>query len=139
LLYNDYLVDPSNPIFASVPESIKDIDYSSSLADKSVEKFFMELSKKRFQARVQPSIELPTMCGNMYCASVYSSLCSIITNVDQLAGKRIGVFSYGSGLASSFFSIRVRGSVDEIREKMDIKNRLANRRIVEPKVYDEVL
>jgi hydroxymethylglutaryl-CoA synthase len=138
LLYNDYRKDPANPIFATVPEAIKDLDYTASLADKSVEKTFMELSKKKFQARVQPSIELPTMCGNMYCASVYSSLCSLIANVDQLEGKRIGVFSYGSGLASSFFSIRVRGSVGDIRAKMDVKNRLANRRIVEPQVYDEV-
>ncbi len=138
LLYNDYLNDPSNPIFASIPEAIEKLDYAASLADKSVEKTFMELSKKKFQARVQPSIELPTMCGNMYCASVYSSLCSLIANVDQLEGKRIGVFSYGSGLASSFFSVRVRGSVDDIRAKMDIKSRLANRRIVEPQVYDEV-
>jgi hydroxymethylglutaryl-CoA synthase len=138
LLYNDYLKDPTNPVFASIPETIKSLDYTASLADKSVEKTFMELSKKKFQARVQPSIELPTMCGNMYCASVYSSLCSLIANVDQLEGKRIGVFSYGSGLASSFYSVRVRGSVDDIRAKMDIKNRLVNRRIVEPKVYDEV-
>jgi hydroxymethylglutaryl-CoA synthase len=138
LLYNDYLKDPSNSIFASVPETIKSLDYTASLADKSVEKTFMELSKKKFQARVQPSVELPTMCGNMYCASVYSSLCSLISNVDQLEGRRIAVFSYGSGLASSFFSLRVRGSVDDIRAKLDIKSRLANRRIVEPKVYDEV-
>jgi hydroxymethylglutaryl-CoA synthase len=140
LLYNDYLADPSNPLFASVPESIKGLDYQASLTDKTVEKTFLELAKKRYQSRVQPTIEMPTMCGNMYCASVYSSLCSLLTNVpsDQVIGRRIGVFSYGSGLASSFFSLRVRGSVEEMREKLDIKNRLESRRIVEPQVYDEV-
>jgi len=140
LLYNDFLKEPSNPLFASVPESIKSLDYSASFTDKSVEKTFMDLAKKRFQARVQPSIELPTMCGNMYSASVYSSLCSILTNIpaDQLLGRRIGVFSYGSGLASSFFSIRVRGDVAEMSSKLDVKSRLANRRVVEPKMYDEM-
>jgi hydroxymethylglutaryl-CoA synthase len=140
LLYNDYLADPSNPLFAAIPESIKSLDYQTSLTDKTVEKTFMELAKKRYQARVQPTIEMPTMCGNMYSASVYSSLCSLIANIssDQLAGKRIAVFSYGSGLASSFYSIRVRGSVQEMQEKLDIKKRLESRRIVEPQVYDEV-
>jgi hydroxymethylglutaryl-CoA synthase len=140
LLYNDYLKDPSNPLFASVPESIKTLDYTASLTDKTVEKTFMELAKKKYQARVQPTITMPTMCGNMYSASVFSSFCSLIANKspEELVGKRIAIFSYGSGLASSFYSIRVRGSTKEMQEKMDILNRLENRRIVEPQVYDEV-
>jgi hydroxymethylglutaryl-CoA synthase len=140
LLYNDYLSDPTNPLFAEVPGEIKNLTYEASISDKSVEKTFMALGKKRYAQRVQPTIEVPTMCGNMYCASVYSSLCSLFMNVEseQLQGKRVGVFSYGSGLASSFFSLRIKGSTKEITEKMDIKNRLASRRTVEPAVYDEV-
>ena len=140
LLYNDYLSDPSNPLFAEVSEDIKNLTYEASISDKSVEKTFMALAKKRYTQRVQPTIEVPTMCGNMYCASVYSGLCSLLMNVDseQLQGKRIGIFSYGSGLASSFFSLRIKGSTKEITEKMDIKNRLASRKTVEPAVYDEV-
>lgn len=141
ILYNDYLNDPSNPIFASVPESIKAIEKDASYTDKTIEKTFMELAKKRYQSRVQPGILLPTMCGNMYCASVYSSLCSLLTNIssDDLQGKRIGVFSYGSGLASTFFSLRVRGSTEEMRTKLEINNRLDGRRVVEPQVYDDVI
>lgn len=140
ILYNDYLKDPTNPIFASIPESVKAIEYEASLTDKTVEKTFMALAKKRYEQRVVPSIEIPTMCGNMYCASVYSSLCSLLTNIssDDLQGKRIGLFSYGSGLASTFFSFKVRGSTEEISKKLDIKSRLQNRRIVEPQVYDDV-
>jgi hydroxymethylglutaryl-CoA synthase len=140
LLYNDYLSDPNNPLFAEVPGEIKNLTYEASISDKSVEKTFMALAKERYAERVQPTIEVPTMCGNMYCASVYSSLCSLLMNVDseQLQGKRVGVFSYGSGLASSFFSLRIKGSTKEITEKMDIKSRLASRRTVEPAVYDEV-
>ncbi|KAF2097464.1 hydroxymethylglutaryl-CoA synthase [Rhizodiscina lignyota] len=140
LLYNDYLVDPSNPLFAEVPAEIKDITYEASISDKSVEKTFMALAKKRFAQRVQPSVEVPTMCGNMYCASVYSSFCSLLMNVpsEELQGKRVAIFSYGSGLASSFFSLRIRGSTKEIAEKMDVKARLAARRTVEPAVFDEM-
>jgi hydroxymethylglutaryl-CoA synthase len=140
LLYNDYLLNPSNPIFNSVPESVKDIDIVASLTDKTVEKTFMALANKRYQKAVQPSIQVPTMCGNMYCASVYASLVSLISNVsaEDISGRRIGVFSFGSGLASSFFSIRVRGSTEEMRQNLDIPNRLENRRVVNPEVYDEV-
>ena len=140
MLYNDYLSSPQNPAFSSVPPEIADISYEASLSDKSVEKTFMALVKKRFAERVQPSINVPTLCGNMYCASVYGSLISILCNVpgEKLAGKRVGVFSYGSGLASSLFSLKVQGDVSEIVEKIDLQKRLDARRTVAPEVYDEV-
>jgi hydroxymethylglutaryl-CoA synthase len=140
LLYNDYLADPSNPLFAEVPKELHDIDYKQSITDKTVEKTFMALAKKRFASRVQPSIHVPTMCGNMYCASVWASLCSLLSYVKgaELTGKRIGIFSYGSGLASSIFSVKVTGSVEEIAQKMDLDARLASRTVVPPEAYDEV-
>ena len=140
LLYNDYLADPENPLFKDVPAELKSMPYEQSVTDKSVEKTFVALSKKRFASRVQPSIEVPTMCGNMYCASVYSSLVSLISNItsDDIQGKRVGIFSYGSGLASSMFSLRVRGSTEEMRSKIDLHTRLHARRTVAPEVYDEM-
>jgi hydroxymethylglutaryl-CoA synthase len=95
LLYNDFLANPSNPIFAEVSAELRDLDYATSVTDKTVEKTFLGLAKKRFNARVQPSIEVPTMCGNMYCGSVYGSLCSLLSNLDgeNSTGKRIGMFS----------------------------------------------
>ncbi|KAK6001789.1 hypothetical protein QM012_002279 [Aureobasidium pullulans] len=140
MLYNDYKKNPENPIFAEVPAEIKDMDIETSYSDKTVEKTFMALSKKRFAARVQPSIQVPTMCGNMYCGSVYGSLCALLSNVSSqdLQGKRVGIFSYGSGLASSFFSFRVKGSTEEMMKQIDLQNRLDSRRVVAPEVYDEM-
>ncbi|ORX98748.1 hydroxymethylglutaryl-CoA synthase [Clohesyomyces aquaticus] len=140
LLYNDYLSNPTNPIFADVPPELRDLDYAASVTDKAVEKTFMGLSKKRFAARVHPSIEVPTMCGNMYCGSVYGSLCSLIANIDSESsvGKSIGMFSYGSGLASSMFSFKVRGSIAELQKTLNIHARLESRRTVAPEVYDEM-
>ncbi|KAF2032325.1 hydroxymethylglutaryl-CoA synthase [Setomelanomma holmii] len=140
LLYSDYLVNPSNPLFAEVPAELRDMDYATSITDKTVEKTFMALAKKRFASRVQPSINVPTQCGNMYCGSVYGSLASILANIDSqtLQGKRIGLFSYGSGLASSMFSFKVKGSVENIAKQLDIPARLESRRVVAPEVYDEM-
>ncbi|EER26467.1 3-hydroxy-3-methylglutaryl coenzyme A synthase [Coccidioides posadasii str. Silveira] len=140
LLYNDFLANPSHPAFAEVPAELRDLDYDKSLSDKSVEKTFMALTKKRFTERVQPSIQVATMCGNMYCASVYGGLASLLCNgtFDPAKPKRVGIFSYGSGLASSMFSIKIVGDVSGIVQKLDLQKRIDARRVVPPEVYDEM-
>jgi hydroxymethylglutaryl-CoA synthase len=140
MLYNDYLSDPSLPIFADVPSELRDIEYKASLTDKTVEKTFMALTKKRFNERVQPAIQVANMCGNMYCGSVYGGLVGLISNIapKQLKDKKLGIFSYGSGLASSMFSLKVVGDTSEMVEKLDLQQRLESRRVVAPEVYDEV-
>jgi hydroxymethylglutaryl-CoA synthase len=140
MLYNDYLAAPEHQSFRSVPAEYREMDYATSLTDKTLEKTFMGLSKKRFEQRVQPSILAPTMCGNMYTASVYSALVSLVSNVksEQLQGKTVGIFSYGSGLASTLFSLKVKGDVSNIAEKIDLHARLDARITLSPETYDEV-
>jgi hydroxymethylglutaryl-CoA synthase len=140
LVYNDYLLNPTHPAFAEVDPGLRDLDYEKSLSDRSVEKTFMGLTKKRFNERVRPSLEVATMCGNMYCASVYGGLVSLLSNVsfDPRRPKRVGIFSYGSGLASSMFSVKIVGDVTSMVEKLDLENRLNARLTVAPEVYDEV-
>lgn len=140
MLYNDFLEDPSHPQFKEVASELRDLDYETSLTDKTVEKTFMALSKKRFTERVQPSIQVATMCGNMYCGSVYGGLVGLISLIapKTLHGKRLGVFSYGSGLASSMFSLKVVGDTTEMAEKLNLEDRLNSRRVVAPEVYDEM-
>lgn len=140
LLYSDYLAGVEDPVFGSVPESFREMEYTASLTDKSLEKTFMNLTKGKFDKRVKPTLTASTMCGNMYTASLYSGLVSLVSNVPpaELQGKRVGLFSYGSGLASSLFSLRVKGDVSYISEKIDLRARLDKRRAVDPEVYDEV-
>lgn len=138
LLYNDFLANPTAEQFADVPAELRDISYESSLSDRAIEKAFLGLTKKRFNERVGPAIEVPTNCGNMYTASVYSGLCSLLKNVDseRLQGKTIGVFSYGSGLASSLFSIKVKGDTSALQNALNLEKRLAERTVVSPETYD---
>jgi len=140
LLYHDFLANPDSPVFAEVPPEVRDMDYKKSLTDKVVEKTFMGLTKKRFQERVSPGIQVATVCGNMYCASVWGGLASLISHVDSatLQGKRIGLFSYGSGLAASFCSFRVNGSTQKIADVLDIPNRLVARRAAPPEEFESV-
>lgn len=140
LLYHDYLANPDSPAFAEVAPELRDMDYEKSLTDKALEKTFMGLTKKRFQERVNPAIQVATLCGNMYCGSVWGGLASLISIVDakELEGKRIGLFSYGSGLAASFMSFRINGNVELISDVLDIPARLDARRAVPPTSYDKV-
>lgn len=140
LLYHDFLANADLPAFAEVAPELRDMDYEKSLTDKAVEKAFMGLTKKRFQERVNPAIQVATMCGNMYCASVWGGLASLLSLVPSkdLEGKRIGLFSYGSGLAASFMSFRVNGNVETISKVLDIPARLEARRAVPPAAYDEM-
>lgn len=138
MLYNDFLANPTHPAFAEVPAELRDLDYEKSLTDKSVEKVFMGLTKKHFAERVRPGLDVATLCGNMYTATVYAGLCSLLSNVtfDPSQPKRIGFFSYGSGLASSFFSAKVVGDVSYIVEKLDLHNRLDSRAVLPPTEYE---
>ncbi|KAI1265308.1 hydroxymethylglutaryl-coenzyme A synthase C terminal-domain-containing protein [Xylariaceae sp. FL1019] len=138
LLYHDYLNNPESPAFAEVPGGIRDMDYHKSLTDKAIEKTFMGLTKKRFAERVSPAIQVATNCGNLYCGSLWSGLASIVAHVDSgaLQGKKIGLFSYGSGLAASFMSMKVTGSTESIAKALDVPNKLAARRAVAPEGYE---
>ena len=42
--------------------------------------------------------------GNSYTASLYESLACLLDTNHELAGKRLGLFSYGSGCMGEFFS-----------------------------------
>jgi hydroxymethylglutaryl-CoA synthase len=138
LLFNDLQSDPDH--FDEIPEAVCDVEYTVSLADKGIEKICIGLTKERFSERVQPSLTAPTNCGNMYTASVYSGLLSLLSNIpsEELQHKRIGVFSYGGGLASTLFSLRVQGDTSGIAERIRLIERLEARTAVSPEFYDEV-
>lgn len=140
MLYNDYLANPAHPSFADVPADVASVSYESSFTDKTVEKTFMALTKKRFAERVSPATQVATLCGNMYTASVYGALVSLLSYISpaDLQGRKVGVFSYGSGLASSMFSFKITGDVSSMTSALDLKTRLDQRNVVAPEKYDEM-
>lgn len=141
LLYNDYLADPSKFKDSDIPDEVKGLDYETSLTSKIVEKTFLGLAKQLSSERLAPGLIGPTNTGNMYSASVYSALASLLTFVgaDKLLDKRISLFSYGSGLASSLYSLRVKGDISDLVKHLDFKNTLDNRFTVTPLEYEAAL
>ena len=58
-----------------------------------------------FKQQVEPSLGLCARVGNVYTGSLYLGLAGLLqAQAAGLAGQRIGMFSYGSGCTSEFFS-----------------------------------
>lgn len=103
--------------------------------DRNVEQTFMRLTKSDFESKTKPSLLLATNIGNMYTASLYASLVSYLCEEPVVSGKKVALFSYGSGLASSFFSLQIKpgqGLEKILHDLKDVKSRLEARRKLSP-------
>ncbi|KAI9926549.1 hypothetical protein ASPWEDRAFT_119347 [Aspergillus wentii DTO 134E9] len=141
LAYNDFKAQPDAPQFANIDPALKDMAYDASLTDRTVEKAFMSYTTKTFQQRVAPAMMGPTQCGNMYTASLYSGLASLLSNVNSkdLMGKNVGMFSYGSGLASTLFSLQVVGDTTQMQSALNFNERLDKRIVASPTEYEKAM
>ncbi|HFD6468466.1 TPA: hydroxymethylglutaryl-CoA synthase [Enterococcus faecium] len=64
-----------------------------------------EGNQERLLARYEESIRYSRRIGNLYTGSLYLGLTSLLENSKSLQpGDRIGLFSYGSGAVSEFFT-----------------------------------
>lgn len=95
LLYNEYMALPDGEHWKDIAPELRNLSHAESLLSKELERKFVALSKDRFKSRVEPCIAAPTLCGNMYTASLYCSLVSLLSNIDakNSVGKTIGMFS----------------------------------------------
>jgi hydroxymethylglutaryl-CoA synthase len=130
------------------------------LTDKAVEKTMLAHAKAHYVNAVEPGTNTVKRCGNMYTASLFGGLASLLSNIEsddlvspwshffhvggivmithsvvrplssQQQGKRLGMYAYGSGCAASFYALRVAGSTAEMAEKLSLKQRLADMKVV---------
>ncbi|KAL1699786.1 hydroxymethylglutaryl-coenzyme A synthase N terminal-domain-containing protein [Schizophyllum commune] len=143
MLFNDFLANPTAPQFADIPSAhdFKSLDYDASLRDKNLERTFVAASKASFATKTDPSMACSRRLGNMYTASLYGCLASLIASVSpaNLSGRRIGMYAFGGGCAASFFTARVNGDTSLIREKMDLIDRLSRMKVVPPQEFVDAL
>ncbi|CAO1631173.1 unnamed protein product [Sympodiomycopsis kandeliae] len=141
VVYNDYIADPTNPAYASIPESFKDLDRQGTITNKDVEKAFAALTKPMQASKLEPTNDTVRRIGNMYTASLYGGLASLLSNVasKDLQNKRIFFYAFGSGCAASVFSAKVIGSTEDIAAKLDLKKRLADMTVVPCQTYVDSL
>lgn len=143
LMFNDFLANPKASRFANIgdPEALLSASHAVSLTDKNIEKTFINASKTSFIQKTDPGMACSRRLGNMYTASLYGCLASLLSTVEpvSLLAKRVSLFSFGSGCASSFFILRVKGDTSDIRQKMDLVNRLGKMKVVSPQEFVHAL
>ena len=90
-----------------------------------------------FERRVLPSLNYCQRVGNIMGATSQLALMSTIANGDFSSPKRIGVFSYGSGCSSEFYSgVATRASQEKIKQ-FKVQEHLNERYKLTMKEYED--
>jgi len=92
-----------------------------------------------FIQRMQPSLAFCARVGNIYSGTVYLALASIIVNAQYDSTKHVGLFSYGSGCSSEFYSGFINPAAKEKLLKMQIKEALDTRHKLSIAEYDKII
>jgi len=150
MLYNDArrLKAAGTPL----PTSLASLDPFTTLAqkdtysNKDLDKALSAIGGDDYKRMVGPSIELSQQIGNSYTAAVHNNiLCLVDSQSNNLEGKRIGAFSYGSGAIATMFGLAGRAgnpngfSLSRIASTVGLKNRLASRREATPEEFTAAL
>jgi hydroxymethylglutaryl-CoA synthase len=83
---------------------------------------------------------LPSRIGNTYTSSLYLGIASLLhAQGAELAGKRVGLFSYGSGYTSEFFSGVVGPRAAEVIARAGLDELLARRTRIYVPEYERIM
>lgn len=97
-----------------------------------------EATTEKLQNSFDASKQLSRRVGNIYTASLYMSLLSLLENGNLPAGALVGLFSYGSGAMGEFYSGNlVEGYKKEVNAAGDEKM-LKRRQKVSVPEYEEI-
>ncbi|MGE0415779.1 MAG: hydroxymethylglutaryl-CoA synthase family protein [Acetobacteraceae bacterium] len=92
-----------------------------------------------FERRVRPALAFCQEVGNIYSGTVFLALAGVLARGDFAAPRRIGLFSYGSGCCSEFYSGIATGDGAHRIRAMDIDGALASRLELDMDRYDVLL
>ncbi len=126
--------------------SFKDIDYFcyhipfTKMAEKAhktlVRKVGEKLSQAEFEAQTLPSQIYNRIIGNSYSASLFVGFISLLDNVkENLEGKRVSFFSYGSGCVAEFFTGIMQNGYESVLMTNDHKKQIAERQELDYQTY----
>ncbi|CAH1415585.1 unnamed protein product [Lactuca virosa] len=137
---------------SSVDESAKEklgqftsLKGDESYQSRDLEKAAQQVAKPDYDKKVKPATLIPKQLGNMYTASIYAAFASLIHNKsDSLDGNRVMMFSYGSGLSATMFSLHLSEgkapfSLSNIAKVLNIDHKLKTRTEVVPEKFVELM
>lgn len=113
-------------------------------ADEKFRREFMKTSyyKEAFDKKMASSLEASAIIGNLYTASMYMGLRSLLEfeykkGID-LCDKRIGFGSYGSGCSAMVFSGIIQEDYKEIVDRMNIDTEIGPRTKISIEDYEKL-
>jgi hydroxymethylglutaryl-CoA synthase len=148
MLLNDVIRMSEEDISARFPglASLRNTKLEESYFDRDVEKQIMTASKDTFDRKTKSSIYVANQVGNMYTASVYGGLVSYLISkpINELLGNRLCLFSYGSGLQASMYTIRISSeSSDKLADLLagisDVRKRIDSRLEFVPEKFADMM
>jgi hydroxymethylglutaryl-CoA synthase len=135
MLYNDFLSSPDRAEYKDAQRFLS-LATEATYSDRELEGYFLKKSGPFYKSKVSDSAMLPQQLGNLYTGSLYSSLVSLLsTQTANLVGKRVLLFSYGSGLTATLFSLKVNSSIQHIADRIGLQKRLQERIASDPADY----
>jgi hydroxymethylglutaryl-CoA synthase len=98
---------------------------------------YPKLSEIELQQQLGDSLLYGRSVGNCYTAALYLSLISLLeNNLNDLAHRRIGFYSYGSGCIAEFFSGIVQPDYQSMLDKQTHQNLLTSRKALSLAEYE---
>ena len=113
-------------------------------ADEKFRKEFMKTGYYRevFDKKMSSSLEASALIGNLYTASMYMGLRSLVEFENNkgidLYNKRVGFGSYGSGCSAMVFSGIFQEQCKEIANKMDLDKEIGQRTKISIEDYEKL-
>ena len=92
-----------------------------------------------FAARLMPSLTYCREVGNIYSGTVFLALAGALDPLVERPGARVGLFSYGSGCCSEFYSGVVPDGAEAALEAAGVADALAGRHRLSVERYDTLL
>ena len=97
------------------------------------------LTDEQVDEQIGDSLRYNKISGNCYSASLYVALASLLdTSAADLSGKRIGLFSYGSGCVGEFFSGVIQPGYREVLFAEGHRKLLDNRTELTYQQYEDI-
>src|SRR5438105_8866576 len=113
-------------------------------ADEKFRRAFVHTSfyNEVFEKKMASSLEASAIIGNLYTASMYMGLRSLLEfefkKGTELAGKRVGFGSYGSGSSAMVFSGVIQSEYKQVVSKMDLDEDVGPRQKLSMEEYERL-
>ena len=124
--YLDYIIYhmPFPKMAHKAHRHLVEIEYEKTSSEEKENIFKQSVTKM-----VEPGLLGAREVGNIYTGSVYMGLVSLLEKErENVAGKKVGIFSYGSGCGAEFLLCKINKNIVDLIDTLNFKKQLENRK-----------